>query len=155
MQTTLTNEPELVASRDDRRTFQLVLDPGEEAVERMSAFAIENGVTLASFTAIGGFEDFSLGFYDLATGGFDEIPFHADQVEVLSLMGEITRWDDGTPRVHGHVVVGRRDGTTRGGHLLRGVVRPILIVALQELGSHHGVDHHDDPQSQPSMKGTA
>lgn len=41
------------------------------------------------------------------------------------------------PQVHGHIVVGQRDGTTQGGHLRRGDARLILIVTLQET-------HHDD-----------
>jgi predicted DNA-binding protein with PD1-like motif len=63
--------------------------------------------------------------------GFDEISFNLSQTEVLSLVGEITT-ENGEPLVHGHVVLGRRDGSTLGGHLLRGVVRPILIVTVNE-----------------------
>jgi uncharacterized protein len=47
-------------------------------------------------------------------------------------MGQITR-KDGEPDVHGHVVLGRPDGSTVGGHLLRGVVQPILIANVFEL----------------------
>ena len=143
MKVTLTNEAELEAGvGTDLRSFELVMDPGEEAIEEMSAFAQERDVELASFTAIGGFQEIQLGFFNLETRGFDPIDVHEDQVEVLSLIGEISRFEDGSPHVHGHVVVGRRDGTTRGGHLLRGVVQPILIVAVTELSHHHGLDHH-------------
>lgn len=139
----------LTSQEGELETYQLVLDPDEETLEQMARFADDHAVDIASFTAIGGFEDFTLGFYNLESGGFDEIPFHEDQVEILSLMGEITRWDDGTPRVHGHVVVGRRDGTTRGGHLLRGVVRPILIASI-DVGRHTGHNHHQPPTNTAS-----
>lgn len=142
----------LTSHEGELETYQIVLDPDEETIECLGRFADEHGVEVASFTAIGGFEDFTLGFYNLQTGGFDEIPFHEDQVEVLSLMGEITRWDDGSPRVHGHVVVGRRDGTTRGGHLLRGVIRPILIASV-DVGRHSGIDHHQPTSTQPTTSG--
>ena len=125
----------------DQRAYRLVFDPGEEMIEKLGAFAVEESIETASFIAIGGFQGFTLGFFNLKTRGFDEIPFHADQVEVLSLSGEITR-HDGTPYVHGHTVLGLRDGTTRGGHLLRGVVQPILIVHVEELVDHHGLSHH-------------
>lgn len=129
-----------LVSEGPERTFHLVFQPGEEAVEGLTAFAREEGVEFASFTAIGGFRAPTLGFYNMDTSGFDEIPLHEDQVEVLSLMGEITR-DGDNPRVHAHVVVGRRDGSTRGGHLMRGEVLPILIVTLEEASrlpqSHH------------------
>jgi uncharacterized protein len=123
-------------------THMVFFDPGEEAIEGLSKFALDEGIEVASFTAIGGFETVSIGFFNLETRGFDEIPFYEPQVEVLSLMGEITK-ENGEPLVHGHVVLGRRDGSTIGGHLLRGVVRPILIVTVNEwtneLRSHH---HH-------------
>jgi predicted DNA-binding protein with PD1-like motif len=134
MEKTLTSEGE-------HRTYVVVLQPGEEMVKELGEFVKQEGIETASFNAIGGFEGFTLGFYNLQTKGFDEIPFHEDQVEVLSLSGEITRVN-GVPYVHGHTVLGRRDGTTRGGHLLRGVTRPILIVNVEELAHHHGRSHH-------------
>lgn len=112
-------------------THMVFFDPGEEAVEGLAKFAREESIEVASFTAIGGFETASIGFFNLETRGFDEIPFYEPQVEVLSLVGEITK-ENGEPHVHGHVVLGRRDGSTLGGHLLRGVVRPILIVTVNE-----------------------
>jgi uncharacterized protein len=125
-------------------THMVFFDPGEEAIEGLTSFARENDIEVASFTAIGGFESASIGFFNLETRGFDEIPFDERQVEVLSLVGEITTDGDG-PLVHGHVVLGRRDGSTLGGHLLRGVVRPILIVTVnewaRELQPHHRHHH--------------
>jgi uncharacterized protein len=59
-----------------------------------------------------------------------------EQVEVLSLVGNIARDEDGEPKVHAHVVLGRSDGTTRGGHLLEGRVRPTLEVVLTETPEH-------------------
>jgi predicted DNA-binding protein with PD1-like motif len=125
-------------------THMVFFDPGEEAIEGLTSFARENDIEVASFTAIGGFESASIGFFNLETKGFDEIPFDERQVEVLSLVGEITT-DGDDPLVHGHVVLGRRDGSTLGGHLLRGVVRPILIVTVnewsRELQPHHRHHH--------------
>ena len=93
----------------------------------------QHGIDAASFSAIGGFERTRLGFFNLETRGFDEIAFHEEQVEVLSLTGDILTSDDHVLTVHGHVVVGRRDGATAGGHLLEGLIQPILIVTLVEL----------------------
>jgi predicted DNA-binding protein with PD1-like motif len=122
------------------RTFQLVFQPGEEAVEGLAAFARKEALEFASFTAIGGFHAPRLGFYNLETKGFDDIPLFEDQVEVLSFIGEITKQGD-EPLIHAHVVVGHRDGTTRGGHLMRGEVRPILIVTIEE-SPHLPQAHH-------------
>jgi hypothetical protein len=130
-----------VTHQGEQRAFVVVLHPGEEFLEKLSEFTLAHDIEVASFTAIGGFQDFKLGFFNLQTRGFDAIPFHEDQVEVLSLSGDITRVD-GVPNVHGHTVLGRRDGTTRGGHLLAGVVQPILIVNVEELAEHHPRAHH-------------
>ena len=45
--------------------------------------------------------------------------------EVLSLAGDIAL-EGRQPKLHLHAVLGRRDGSTVGGHLLTGVVRPTL-----------------------------
>jgi uncharacterized protein len=122
------------------RAYQVVFETGDEALDGLATFARSEGITDSSFTAIGGFEHVTLGFYNEQTGGFDHVPFKDEQVEVLSFIGQITKQDDQV-NVHAHVVLGHRDGTTRGGHLMRGVVRPILIVTLTEsphaLPSHH------------------
>jgi len=54
-----------------------------------------------------------------------------EQVEVVSLIGDIAL-DDGNPKVHAHVVVGKKNGTTMGGHLLEAHVRPTLELVLQD-----------------------
>jgi predicted DNA-binding protein with PD1-like motif len=56
-------------------------------------------------------------------------------VEVLSLIAYIAL-NEGEPELHAHVVLGRRDGTTRGGHLLEAHVRPTLEVVLTESPDH-------------------
>ena len=51
---------------------------------------------------------------------------------------------DGKPEPHVHVVLGRRDGSTRGGHLVRAIVRPTLELML-ELGG--ALERRFDPAS--------
>jgi len=50
---------------------------------------------------------------------------------VLSLVGDIALGEDGLT-VHAHVVVGKRDGTAHGGHLLEAKVWPTLEVELAD-----------------------
>ena len=54
-----------------------------------------------------------------------------EQSEVLSLIGDVAEGDDG-PSLNIHVVLGLRDGTTRGGHLLAGYVYPTLEITVTE-----------------------
>jgi uncharacterized protein len=108
--------------------YVLVFDKGEETIAGLTAFAREHDLTSARVTAIGAFSDVKLGYFDRERREYDEIPL-AEQVEVLSLLGDIAL-EGKEPKVHVHAVVGRADGTTRGGHLLEGHVWPTLEVVL-------------------------
>jgi uncharacterized protein len=59
----------------------------------------------------------------------------SEQVEVVSLIGDVAV-EDGEPKIHAHVVIGKRDGATLGGHLLEGRVRPTLEIVLTEAPEH-------------------
>ena len=118
-----------------QKTFALVLDTGDEVVSELTNFAKDNGLDASSLTAIGAFSDARLGYFDMERKEYKEIPVE-EQVEVLSLVGDIAPKDDGEPQVHAHVVVGRFDGTTRGGHLLEAHVRPTLEVVVTESPEH-------------------
>jgi hypothetical protein len=112
------------------RTYTLVFESGDSVVDELVAFAAEHDLSASHFTAIGAFRGAMLGFYDLEAQRFEEIPVE-EQVEVVSLMGNITRYD-GAPQLHAHVVLGRRDGSTVGGHLLGATVHPTLEMMLIE-----------------------
>jgi hypothetical protein len=117
------------------RTFVLVLDPGEEAFTTISRFAAECRIEAASLTAIGAFERAEVGWFDLARKQYRPIAVN-DQCEALSLIGDIAAGDDGLPSLHIHAVLGLSDGSTRGGHLLKAIVRPTLEVTLVETPAH-------------------
>jgi predicted DNA-binding protein with PD1-like motif len=125
----------LLAENDGKRVFALVLDAGEEAFGCITRFAGDNGMSAASLTAIGAFERATIGFFDVASKAYEEIAVDA-QSEVLSLIGDIAEGDDGQASVHAHVVLGLRDGSTKGGHLLKGLVRPTLEIIVTEMPGH-------------------
>lgn len=128
-------QAKLLREDERQRTFALVFDTGEETVSGLTEFAKERGLDAASFTAIGAFGAATLGYFDMEEKDYRKIPVH-EQVEVLSLVGNIARKEDGEAQVHAHVVLGRSDGATRGGHLLEGRVRPTLEVVLTETPEH-------------------
>jgi uncharacterized protein len=112
------------------RTWALIFDTGDEPMSALLAFATQQRLTAARFTAIGAFRDATLGYFDWASRQYEKIPVR-EQVEVLSLIGDVAL-EDGKPKVHAHTVLGRRDGTAHGGHLLEAHVRPTLEVMLTE-----------------------
>jgi uncharacterized protein len=126
------------------KTFALIFETGDEVMGGLSAFAREAGLSSSRFTAIGAFRSVTLGYFDWEKKDYKKIPVD-EQVEVLSLIGDVALDDKGQPKVHAHVVVGRSDGTTRGGHLLQAHVRPTLEVMLVE--SSRRLRRRFDPES--------
>lgn len=125
----------LLQESDGRRTYVLVFDIDEEVSRGLLDFARDHALGGSHFTAIGAFQDVVLGYWDWEAREYRENRLD-EQVEVVSLIGNIALLPDGGPRVHAHVVVGRRDGSAWGGHLLTAHVRPTLEVVLTELPEH-------------------
>jgi predicted DNA-binding protein with PD1-like motif len=113
------------------KTHVLVFERGDEAAAGLLEFAREHGVAAAQRTAIGAFSRAVVGYFDRERKEYERIAVD-EQVEVLSLVGDVALKEDGEPQVHAHVILGRRDGSTVGGHLLEGRVWPTLEVVLVE-----------------------
>lgn len=129
----------------NQRTLAVVFEPDEEAADGLLRFAQEQRLGGTHFTAIGALRDVVLGYWDLNAKDYRRILIR-EQVEVLSLAGNIAIGPDGTPRVHAHVVIGKADGSAHGGHLLEGHVRPTLEVVLIESPRH--LQRRVDPETQ-------
>ena len=113
------------------KTFALVFDTGDEVVANLLAFAKEQKLTASHLIGMGACERVMLGFFELERKDYKKIPIN-EQVEVMSLIGNISLEESGEPKVHAHMVVGLQDGTAHGGHLLEAHVRPTLEVFLVE-----------------------
>lgn len=121
----------LVWEQAGERTFVVVLDAGDEAFAAITDFANRNQLNGASLSAIGAFERATVGWFDLRAKTYLPIEI-GEQCEALSLLGDIAVGDDGKASLHMHAVLGLKDGTTRGGHFLKGIVRPTLEVTIVE-----------------------
>jgi predicted DNA-binding protein with PD1-like motif len=115
-------------------TYAIVLAKGDEVMRELGRIVREQKIEAASITAIGAFERAMLGYFDWETKEYKRNPVE-EQVEVLSLIGDVAVSDEG-PALHLHAVLGRRDGSTIGGHLLEGHVRPTLELTLIEPPAH-------------------
>ena len=122
----------------------LIFDTGDEVVSTLTAFARANHIAGAHFTAIGALSGAEIGYFDVQPKDYvkNEV---AEQVEVVSLIGNIAL-DQGEPKVHAHVVVGKNNGITMGGHLFEARVRPTLELLLQE--SDAELKRKLDPESE-------
>jgi uncharacterized protein len=119
-----------VLDQKEPKTWALIFDKGDEVVQELTRFAKQERVPAAHFTAIGAFSGVTLGYFDRGRKDYTKIPVR-EQVEVLSLVGDIA-YQEGEPKVHAHVVVGKVDGTAHGGHLLDARVWPTLELVLTE-----------------------
>ena len=124
------------SSRGSRET-------GEEFADGMLQFAKEQTLTAAHFTAIGALQDAKLGWFNLDAKDYEQSDVR-EQVEVLSLVGNVAE-HEGQPKIHAHVVLGRRDTSTCGGHLLQANVRPTLEVTVVKSPKH--LHRRHDPQT--------
>ncbi len=133
----------LIHEHGGEQTFALIFETGDEAMAGLARFARDHKLGGAHFTAIGACRGVTLGYFDWEKKEYAKIPVE-EQVEVLSLIGDVAL-EGGEPKVHAHVVVGRSDGSTRGGHLIEAHVRPTLEVILVESPAHLRKEH--DPES--------
>ena len=124
----------LLLDHEGLRTYALVLETGDEAMAAIKAFAAEHRLRATQFTAIGAFARVVVAYFDWTTKEYQKRPIE-EQVEVLSLLGDIT-CEDSRHNVHAHVVIGKADATAHGGHLLEGYVRPTLEIVMTELPAH-------------------
>jgi len=120
---------------NEPRLWVAVLDPGEEVKVALTNFAKQEKVPAASFVAIGAFERATLAYFEWDRKRYKPIPIQ-EQVEVVTLNGDIVRNEKDQPDVHCHAVLGLSDGSTRGGHLQEGIVRPTLEVTITETPGH-------------------
>ena len=123
---------QLLSDTADAQVHVVILDGGEEAFAALTKFANEAGLSAASLTAIGAFEKATVGWFDFASKSYKNIEV-GEQCEVLSAIGDVAVGDDGKASLHVHIVLGLADGSTRGGHLLDGTVRPTLEVVITDV----------------------
>ena len=125
------------------KTYAVIFAAGDEVILNAQEFAKAEALAAAQVTGIGAFREATVGFFSFESKKYKEI-YITEQVEVLSLLGDITL-KEGKPQLHIHVVLGKSDGSAHGGHLLRAVVRPTLELVVVESPRH--LRRRFDPES--------
>lgn len=124
-----------IADEGGLATYALIFADGDEAAAELARFARETGVTGAQLQGVGAASRAVLGWFDFAAKSYEPVTLD-EQVEVVSLLGDIATTEDGKPSVHAHVVVAKRGGGAYGGHLLELRVKPTLEVIVTETPTH-------------------
>ena len=128
-------QSKLVSKPGETRVWIAVLQEGEEAKQSLLEIAKKEKIEDASFVALGAFAKATVAYFDWQKKTYQDIPVD-EQVEVITLVGDIVPDEKGKPSLHAHTVLGRRDGSTRGGHLIEGRVRPTLEITVTETPAH-------------------
>ncbi len=116
-----------------RRHHLLVFDTNDDFLPVLTEFVKRNDIQGASFSAIGAFQQAVIAYWNWDTKKYEHIEM-MEQVEVLALSGSVARVAEDV-KIHAHTILGRRDGATIGGHLIRAIVRPTLELFLLDLGA--------------------
>jgi len=108
------------AKFDLGRNFLVGAEHNSDLVQFVTELAEKEGIIVAAFTAIGALKRAKLEFYDQEKHEYQEITLDSPQ-EIASCIGNISV-KDGKPFVHAHAVLADKNGNTKAGHLLEGVV---------------------------------
>jgi uncharacterized protein len=112
------------------RTFTLIFDRNDDLLAELARFSQEERVGTGKLSAIGGFSKATLGYFSRIKKLYEPIAVD-EQVEALSLQGTLSVMD-GKPHAHIHAIVGLRDGSVKGGHLLAADVWPTTEMFVSE-----------------------
>jgi len=108
------------AKFDLGRNFLVRAEHNSDLVQFVTELAEKEGIIVAAFTAIGALKRAKLEFYDQEKHEYQEITLDSPH-EIASCIGNISV-KDGKPFVHAHAVLADKNGNTKAGHLLEGVV---------------------------------
>jgi uncharacterized protein len=113
--------------------YVLRLDPGEELVASLLAFAESSGVEAAWVSGLGSLDHAVLGFLDPRERVYLKRTFD-ERLEIGNLTGNVGVAEDGRPFVHLHAVLSPRELLSYAGHLHEGkvgVVAEVLVTAME------------------------
>ena len=117
-------------------------DRGEEILESLKALALKENVRLASVSALGAVDDFTVGVYRV-----DEKKYYANHFEgafeIVSLTGTISTMN-GEYYAHLHMSAGNDRGEVFGGHLNRAVISATCELVIDVIDGV--VERRADPE---------
>lgn len=109
--------------------YAIIFLKGDDALSGLTDFAIAHNIKDAQFTAIGAVSSATLAWLNPTEKAYHRIQVD-QQCEVLALTGDISLSTNGKPFVHMHAILGKRDGSTVGGHVFELNVNPTLEVMM-------------------------
>lgn len=123
-------------------TIVVRIDRGEEILGKIRELALKENIKLASVTALGATNDFTVGVFNTSEKKYYSNEFKG-AFEIVSLTGTINTMD-GQFYTHIHMSAGNEKGEVFGGHLNRAVISAtcemIVTVIDGEVDRYHDED---------------
>ena len=118
----------------DYRKFEqgyvLRLDPGEEIVGSLTRLVEQEGIQLASVSALGAANDVTIGIFNTVEKKYYSQRYQGDY-EISALVGNVTS-KEGEPYLHLHITIGNPvTGQVHAGHLSSATISATLELFLQ------------------------
>lgn len=121
------------AKFDLGRNLLVRTEHNSNLVKFVTELAERKEITAATFTVIGAMKQAKLGFYNQEKHEYQEMTLDSPH-EIASCLGNISV-KDGKPFVHSHTVLADKNGSTKAGHLIEGIVFAAEIHLLELKGA--------------------
>ena len=112
-----------------QNTIVVRMDKGEEILEKIKEVALKENIKLASISALGATNDFTVGVFKTKEKKYDSNHFTGD-FEIVSLTGSINTMNDEFYS-HIHMSCGDHEGKVFGGHLNQAYVSVTVEMFIQ------------------------
>lgn len=124
------------------QTIIVRMDKGEDIVEQVKNVALKEKIKLASISALGGINEFTVGVFKTKEKKYYANEFKGD-FEIVSLTGTINTMND-EYYSHMHLSAGNDQGQVFGGHLNKAIVSATCEMVIQIINGE--VDRYFDEE---------
>lgn len=121
-----------ITGTDNR--IMIVLNKGDRIIDTLTQAITKHQIQGGFLVGIGALRDVEIGYFDLAKKTFMKQSFEGESYELLSFNGNVCLKDN-QPFLHVHVLLGKHDFSTFGGHLFEGTVAVTAEILLLPLGT--------------------
>ncbi|RGT60290.1 PPC domain-containing DNA-binding protein [Faecalibacillus faecis] len=124
------------------QTIIVRMDKGEDIVEQVKNVALKEKIKLASISALGAINEFTVGVFKTKEKKYYANEFEGD-FEIVSLTGTINTMND-EYYSHMHLSAGNDQGQVFGGHLNKAIVSATCEMVIQIINGE--VDRYFDEE---------
>lgn len=122
--------------------FMLRLERGEEIVDTLKNFCLQQNIKNATISAIGSVENPTLAHYKVDTKKYSEKTLEG-VFEVTALLGNVALFEN-QPLLHPHITISDENMQAYAGHLVRGTVSATLEVLITVFPSAFEKKHNEE-----------